>query len=748
MSLLPAFRRRPAALAVVLALLAVAFAPWTVAQDKPEEPRAVTEPAVQALLDSKFESPLDRLRAVLVMIDLKHGFAARPLVEQLLAAQLAPEQLAALGNRLGTAALVKLSQDRDLAPQGAELAKAILAAQTGAARDPQSIAQLVEQLRTAPPSQHVVLTARLREARSAAVKPLLWAIVDPATGEGAAPLRRALLAIGTDALPPLWGALESPDPNVRLAAIGALGRMRDPQSVVPLLASLHVPDEDLAPDAAPQPGAFQRVAAEREAAAAAIRAIRGQAPSLGEAVELLLARSEQLYAESFAPHAADAAPVEVWDFKLAEPQARMLPPADAALVWAARLARDAEHLAPDDGRARRLSIATRLATDARRPPGEAVDAQAWPYTDQTGLESALLESLKQGAWSTAAQAARHLTDRDALYTSLPEPAPLVLALRHGDERLRFAALETIERLQPTAKFPGSSYVSDALAHFVTAWGERRAVVVDNDLNHAEELRTLVVGAGYDADVTSDVRDLLRVARTNADYELAVIDVSISFPTANDVLAELRRDWRTAQLPVLLVAMPERLEDARRLADRHTLTAAFVRPQDAAGLEFELTQLAALPGARAMTTDERRAAGQAALAMLARLSAAPRTAIALAPAVQAAHEALYRPAVAENAAAVLGRWVTPAAQRALADAASLTALPLELRSAAAEALRWSLAEHGVLLTPSEVQAQYDRYNASEHLDAATQALLASILDTIEARAAVDEDPPAAEGSPPE
>ena len=50
--------------------------------------------------------------------------------------------------------------------------------------------------------------------------------------------------------------------------------------------------------------------------------------------------------------------------------------------------------------------------------------------------------------------------------------------------------------------------------------------------------------------------------------------------------------------------------------------------------------------------------------------------------------------------------------------------------AAEAFRASVAAHGVLLTTDQILAQYDRYNASETADAATQKVLARVLDVIE------------------
>ncbi|HEX7376083.1 MAG TPA: hypothetical protein VF278_03175, partial [Pirellulales bacterium] len=47
---------------------------------------------------------------------------------------------------------------------------------------------------------------------------------------------------------------------------------------------------------------------------------------------------------------------------------------------------------------------------------------------------------------------------------------------------------------------------------------------------------------------------------------------------------------------------------------------------------------------------------------------------------------------------------------------------------------SVMRFGTLLTTGEIDLQYTRYNQSERQDAQTQAIMASMLDAMEARAA--------------
>ena len=81
----------------------------------------------------------------------------------------------------------------------------------------------------------------------------------------------------------------------------------------------------------------------------------------------------------------------------------------------------------------------------------------------------------------------------------------------------------------------------------------------------------------------------------------------------------------------------------------------------------------------------------------------------------------------RALALLG---TPASQRALVDFASQLSVPIDSRGAGRPRFADSVERHGILLTEDEILRQYDRYNASASLDADTQKVFGSLLDTIE------------------
>jgi hypothetical protein len=169
-----------------------------------------------------------------------------------------------------------------------------------------------------------------------------------------------------------------------------------------------------------------------------------------------------------------------------------------------------------------------------------------------------------------------------------------------------------------------------------------------------------------------------------------------------------------------------------------LTEAFPRAHTVDTLKIQVEQLLAPLVRHHVTHDER--AKQAALALdyLYQLTQQPKTPFDLTRTLPALERAVDVPELSTKAVIVLGSINVGPAQRILVEIASRISEPLIVRQAAALAFEKSVMRNGTQLTSAEILAQYDRYNASAKHDRDTQNVLASILDTIEARkrAAID------------
>ncbi|MEX2559644.1 MAG: hypothetical protein WD403_07000 [Pirellulales bacterium] len=246
---------------------------------------------------------------------------------------------------------------------------------------------------------------------------------------------------------------------------------------------------------------------------------------------------------------------------------------------------------------------------------------------------------------------------------------------------------------------------------------------------------LLAELGYEVEATTSARQVLAIAASSPDFEVALIDMTLASPTSAQLIQQLRSDNRTARLPVGILASSDQLERARELVRDLPLADVVVRPQDARAMEYQLTGL--LEAASAVPAAERQSQAARALEWLAELSVAPTGLYNLRRVEASVATAVWAPPLAQRAAEVLAALGTQLSQKTLVDVASQALQPLESRQAAARAFAESVARHGTLLTSGEILLQYDRYNQSETQDRQTQLVLASILDSVEARAAAEQ-----------
>ncbi len=198
------------------------------------------------------------------------------------------------------------------------------------------------------------------------------------------------------------------------------------------------------------------------------------------------------------------------------------------------------------------------------------------------------------------------------------------------------------------------------------------------------------------------------------------------------LEELRADPLTRELPVAIVASPQTLDAAHRVADVQPRTVAFLQPTNSQEMLAELPSLLELVGRDLVDREQRLAQARVALEGLQLLAQTPTTAaLDLSRQQSSVIAALEAPQHVSAAATILAQVGTPNAQQALLDYASQSELPLAARQAAAKAFAQSAGSFGVLLTSEQVLQQYERYNHSRSLDAESQQLLSGLLDTIEA-----------------
>ena len=694
----------------------------------PPLPARSDDPIVQALLDSNPTTPAELVKAAGTLLELRAPDEAHALVKRLAGEKLDDPALAALAAQFGTTPFLRFALIAELQPEGRQFADAVLAAADRQARDPARLAKLIEQLKDPNPAAHRGVVTRLLSGRDSAIRALVAVLADEGRAAEHAAVRQALAGFGADAVGPLLALVRSAKPALAVQAIQTLADLGQADLAVRLLGPAWRETSD------PQV---------RDAARRALAALVGRVPDVNEAVPLLerFARSYYNDQRKLAGDMDGQAAVWNWDAEKSELTSERVSARGAALELARDLAEAAADLAPRNRGVRLLYLGS-LAEAAAHHADAGSDAAQEILADQDlrDIEALLTESLANehtAAATAAVQILGQAGQTEVLYRRSPQPSALIEAVRHSDRRLRMAALAAVFALKPSKPYPGSSFVIEALGYFAGSFGAAKALAADARPLEVELAAGALAATGYETEVATTDREALAQAIASPDMEVALIDFNLASPVSGQLLERFRGDNRTARLPIGIVASSEDLDEAARLARRVPLTAVVIRTHDPAALKFQVDQLFKKLGRSTISADERRQQAGQAIAWLSQTAAAPERLYNLRRIEAPLADALWDPEFGPQAAKILATLGTPRSQKALVDLASFAAQPLELRQAASAAFASSVADFGPLLTTGEIHLQYDRYNQSETQDQATQKVLASILDVVEARAVADQ-----------
>ncbi len=687
------------------------------------------DPAVELVEGSRPSTPDEWIEVARILARLDRPDLAKGYLKKVLQSDLDQAQLIELAEHFGPAAFSRMAMQKDLLPEAGKLADAVLSAVRQQRGSVERLTELVGQLQSPDERTRDKAVTALRKAAPAAVAPLVAVLADPNRATEHARVRRVLAGLGGDATRPLLAYLESSDPMLVTQVIAVLADARAGDSSLYLLAPYASPDSD---------------PTVRAAARAALGQLVDSLPTPGEAAGVL-ARRGRRYFDGRATIRQDEngqATVWHWDPNQGKAVAKTYSADVARAVLAARLAGQALSIAPNDAEIRRLYLLTTLEAasqeaglDRPLPQGPGTPAARAAEFGTAELLAVLDEAMKTGHGPAATAAARilgHSATADAVLAVGPNPSPLVRALRSGDRRTRAAAVEALVRLKPAKSFPGASYLAESMAFLASSTGKRRAMVAAPSTVEARRVGGHLSGLGYEVDTAVTGREMIKQLIESPDYELVFVDGRIDRPPIGILLQQLRRDGRTASLPVGILGTEGSYQRADKAARDDRLALSFVRPHDGRTVRWQVERLEKLAGRSAAGAELRRRQAAQTLQRLAQLHETSPGLFDLRRVEHAVLGALWTPELSGDAVGVLEKLGTPESQRALVDLASNRTQPLELRKAALSALINSVQQHGILLTTGEILLQYDRYNQSATADSATQKILGRVLDCLEAR----------------
>jgi hypothetical protein len=302
----------------------------------------------------------------------------------------------------------------------------------------------------------------------------------------------------------------------------------------------------------------------------------------------------------------------------------------------------------------------------------------------------------------AIAALEQLGDPQVLRTASSQASPLAEAMHFSDRRVRLAAALAAVRLAPGAPFPGAGRVAPALGWFVRTAGRSSVLVAHPRGEDAQTLVGFMNALGYQGEAAYTGRQLAERALIDPDYDFLLLSDAIDGPPVAELVQWLRRDYRTARVPIGVMARGENVAALRdALADdRYTLVFPRLHSTDVAARQIE--GLKAIAGRNLVSMEERIAHARLALAALAELAQDNETLVQydLLQQEEAVIVALYHPALSAAGAQVLGKFGTPRAQQALLEFARQSNRPQADREAAEKALEEAVRRRGMLFSRKE------------------------------------------------
>lgn len=685
-----------------------------------------TNPAVLTILESNPTTPYEQLRAIKILVDLDHAKYARPLVDALVKQPLDLAAKAALAARFNTATLMHLATNPDLRTTLGPFVDELFKASQAYRRDPKRLAEWARQLSNPDETIRARAARALLETREAAVAPLVNILADKKQAKQHAVARAMLVRLGDSAVAPLLGVLESPDAALRLQAVEVLGRLHAvsavPYLLAPLISTTETPEM-------------------HAAAARALEQIDGHAPQSATALRLLEYAVRRSLEQS---RQGEAAPTdaEVWHWDAGKRQsiATHYSSAGAELAKATRLARELAALDSQQTTYRRLYLTALLqqaklagGLDKSLPTGAGT---AYAIAAQAGtdvLDDLLAHALTDGYIPAATGAAQILGDIgtvNLINRGGVAPSPLASAANHADHRLRFTATNAILKLDPRDHFAGASYVTEGLAYFIDSVGTPRVLVVHPRSDQAQQIAGMLIGLGYEADIATNGRDAYYQAIASPDYQFILIHTATDHIRVDDLVMQLRKDRRTALVPIGLMTRYDNLPRIRNYSLRVPRSTVMLQPETPEQIKIHADTLTGMGGSWELSNEERMAQAGAALDWLILLGQRRPQVFDLLLVEDAVLRALYTPELTTRAIVVLGQLGTAKAQQALIELANLGTQSREMRDAAVEALARAFAERGIMLTSGELTRQYELYNSNAGRDPDNHAVLGSILDAVE------------------
>jgi hypothetical protein len=675
-------------------------------------------------------TPEEMFSATVLMVDLIRNDLALQYLEQFVAAEPDDETIIRLRNKYGVAEFLKLALTKDLQPLSTRLLERLTAVSKKQAEDPAFVDALLRKMVT-DPRQREQSIVELRNAGVPAIPEMLkqMSLAEMAPHQDLMVI--ALTKMGIQIVPPLIGALESPQPQIRGAIIDVLGWL-DAKEAIPYL---WFPAFD-----GNQPDGINAIA--RMTLAKLLKGSPLQVSQLSsvEASNELrrLARAYFRNSELLPINQDGYVSVWTWDSAAGTVAEQTLRPELASLKLSAQFAKQSLTLSPEQPEPQRQYLASLLGWEVLHHGWDKprlANPDSAMYLAMTAGEATvaqvLAEALEAAQPATAVAALEVLSQigsREQLATQPGLKSPVIAALNSPDQRVQFAAATTILKLDPKVTFNGASRVVPILARTLTDPAQPRAIVIDSDKRRSTVTAGYLFDGGFEGIATTTGREGFEQAATLAGVNVIIVHVNCARWELKQTVANLRADARTAAIPLVIYG-PSKLErEMNRLVYR-SAPATFViesaTPDDFLSQLRPFLKNLKSPPPSAL---ERSLQKNAAIYWLSMIGGSNLAGIFdVTPAEKELSVTADNPSVAVASLVALGSIATGSSQRRLATVATNSQADEIIRETAANQLAFHIQRHGLLLDNDHVNEVQTAWKETDN--PRVKSALASVIGSL-------------------
>lgn len=693
-------------------------------------PAKLTPPPEPSPLLIEPKTAEESFAAALLMVDLARIDLAKKYLDQFNATSPDDVMLMKMRDMHGTASFVKLSRIKELQPVSTQLLEQLNAASRKQSEDPAFVDGLIARLSQGP-TQRELAIIELRNAGPKAVPQIIRQMSRPEMLNKQDDLVLALIRMGRQVVPPLLGALDSPQERIRAAVISVLTALDAREAIPHLWFPAFSESQPLG----------VRIAANQ-----ALTKLVGGGTENIERVSSVAASSELrrlsklLYENPGMLPQDEGGGVTIWGW---DDKEQTVAPHGynstiGGLLMSARFAKQALELFPERPETQRQYLASLLALEVLQrgwdKPRDPVPGSAIYLAVTAGEEtvaSVLAEALAvdQPATGVAAlEVLGQIGTREQLLGQKGLKSPVLAALNSPDQRVQFAAAVTVLRMEPRPGLSSASRVVSILSRALTDPGKPVAIVIDADTNRGSQAAGYLNNLGLEALSATTGREGFERAATTAGVQVVMVHANCIRWDLTQTLANLRADSRTAALPIVIYGSETVRSSLTRLIDRSRPAMFISEAVTESDFNRQFAPFVRSTKSPPLSAQERGGQKVTAAYWLASIATSRG-----APVFDASTAEPELSLVAEdedvgaNALVALSGIGTGSSQRRLSRVATNPQLKSQLRQTAAAQLGFHIQRFGLLLIKEEVAEVHTAW--VEAKDAVVKASLAAVMGTL-------------------